>query len=401
MPDAAPATETQHFDDPRLTDQLWNEPYRFEFFAALRVLARLAGDQTGAPDNDQAVVDRLKFRSHQSLSFPASEIVELNRDVTGNYLAEMTVAFLGLTGPLGALPRPYSELVIQRVSKKDFALRDFLDLFNQRLLQIFAKAGEKYRYYLTYENASAREKFRSTQGLQKLRGFLLDERPRLDLFSQILLDLPGLGTPLLRYKDTVRDQPAPRITVADASLRYFSGLLSQTHRSAVGLAQMVGEYLNLPAQVVSFVGQWVQLPLEHQTCMRRPSLGLGSGSPKLGTCSDPRLGRNTVVGSRIWELQGRFRIRLGPLTFVQFQDFLPVGNKFRPLAHLARLYAGPTFDFDIQPVLEGSEVPWCQLGATGPRTPRLGWNTWLRNREFTTPVDDAIFRVPDKVSMGA
>jgi hypothetical protein len=44
-------------------------------------------------------------------------------------------------------------------------------------------------------------------------------------------------------------------------------------------------------------------------------------------------------------------------------------------------------------------VPWCQFGAKGARSPRLGWNTWLRNRKFSKPVDDAIFRVPDQVSM--
>jgi type VI secretion system protein ImpH len=390
------------FDEPRLSDQLWSEPYRFEFFAALRILARLAEEQTTARDDPRPVLERLRFHSYQSLAFPASEILDLASDASGQWLAQMTVAFLGLTGPLGALPRPYSELVIQRIRKSDFALRDFFDLFNHRLLQLFARAGEKYRFYLTYETADARERVRRAQGPQKLRGFLLEERPRVDLFSQALLDLSGLGTPLVRYKDSVRDRPAPRMDLPDAPLRFFSGLLGQSHKSAVGLAQMVAEYFGVPAQIVSFVGQWVQLPLEHQTCMRRRDVvSLAGAAPTTGTCADPRLGRNTVVGSRIWELQGRFRVRLGPLTFSQFQNFLPAGKKFRALAHMARLYAGPTFDFDIQPVLEGREVPWCQLGAPGPRAPRLGWNTWLRNREFTAPVDDAIFRVPDQVSMGA
>jgi type VI secretion system protein ImpH len=116
-------------------------------------------------------------------------------------------------------------------------------------------------------------------------------------------------------------------------------------------------------------------------------------------CSDPRLGRNTVVGSRIWEVQGRFRVRLGPMSFEQFQHYLPVGAKFRRLAHLVRLHVGPTFEFDIQPVLEGSEAPWCRFGGKGPGAPRLGWNTWLRNKAFTRSVDDAVFRVPDEVSM--
>jgi type VI secretion system protein ImpH len=337
----------------------------------------------------------------QSLSFPPSEIWELSKPKQGDRLAEMTVAFFGLTGPIGALPRPYSELVRQRARKGDFALRDFFDIFNHRLLQIFATAGEKYRFYLTHELAEAREKWRAAQGPQKLRGFLLDERQRLDLFSQALLDIAGAGTPLLRYKDSVRAEAQPRSDVLDPTMRFFAGQLGQTHRPAISLSRMLSEFVRVAAEIISFVGQWVQLPMEYQTCMRRRELGVLEGArPRKGTCADPRLGRNTVVGSRVWEAQGRFRVRLGPLTFEEFQHYLPVGKKYRQLAHFVRLYAGATYDFDVQPVLEGKEVPWCQFGATGPRAPRLGWNTWLRNRKFERPVDDAVFRVPDEVSMG-
>jgi type VI secretion system protein ImpH len=398
----AAADRSDVFDQPVLADVLWSEPYRFEFFAALRVLAKLAADHPAAAGEPRSTVDQVRFRTYQSLSFPPSEIWDLTKRASGQGLAEMTVAFLGLTGPLGALPRPYSELVIQRIRKGDFALRDFLDLFNHRLVQIFAQAGEKYRFYLTYELADARERLRRQQGEQKLRGFLLEERPRIDLFSQLLLDLAGVGTPLVRYKDSVRSRPAARTALPDAAPRYFSGLLSQTHRSAISLGQMVAEYFGVAARIVPFIGQWVPLPLEYQTCLRGRDLAVLNSSktaPRPSASSDPRLGRNTVVGSRIWEVQGRFRVRLGPLSFAQFEQYLPVGAKYRSLAHLVRLYAGATFDFDIQPVLEGSEVPWCQMGATGPLAPRLGWNTWLRNQPFTQPVDDAVFRVPDQVSM--
>ena len=393
------------FTDPTLAEQFSAEPYRFEFFAALRILARLTEQESAAAET-LASQPALRYRVHQSLAFPASEIVNLEQSASDPRVREMTVAFLGLTGTMGALPRPYTELIIQRIRKGDFALRDFLDLFNHRLLQVFAASGEKYRFYLTHEVAEARERLRTQQGGQKLRGFLLDERPKLDLFSQILLDLAGLGTPLLRYQDSVRDRPGPRTVLADGTLRYFSGLFSQTHRSAVALGQIVSEYFSLPCQIITFVGQWVQLPVEYQTCMRRnelaslPSAISPAAAPRETACSQPRLGRNTVVGSRIWEVQGRFRIHLGPLSFEQFHSFLPDGPNHLSLAHLARLFAGPTFDFDIQPVLSAAEVPWCQLGTTGPAAPRLGWTTWLRNRPFTKPVDDAIFRVPDEVSMG-
>ncbi len=401
-PAAAPAGgAAQVFDEPAVADVLWSEPYRFEFFAALRILARMADDGHRPGDDPRPVLDRLQFRALQSLSFPPSEIWDIAKPTSGDRLAEITVAFLGLTGPLGALPRPYTDLVMQRVRKGDRALRDFLDLFNHRLLTIFAQAGEKYRFYLTHELAAAREHWRRLAGPQKLRGFLLEERPKIDLFSQVLLDVGGVGTPLLRYKDSVRERPAPRLDVPDATLRYFAGHLAQTHRNAVGLERMLADYFRLPAQVIPFIGQWIQLPLEYQTCLKRRDLAiLAAPQPRgAGASSEPRLGQNTVVGSRIWEVQGRFRVRLGPLKFEQFQHFLPVGSRHRPLAHLVRLFVGATFDFDVQPVLEGPEVPWCQLGQTGPLAPRLGWNTWLRNKPFAKSVDDAIFRVPDEVSM--
>ena len=278
-------------------------------------------------------------------------------------------------------------------------------MFNTRLIALFAKAGEKYRFYLTYEQANAAEQRRRREGLQRLRGFLLEDRARIDPFAQLLLDLGGLGTPLLRYRDAVRGAPITRTEIGDQTLRHFSGHFAQTHRNPANLSRMLADYFGIAVTIVPFIGQWVALPPEFQTCLqpRLRSLG-GPNAPAFATRSssrpDAKLGENAVVGSRTWEVQGRFRVRLGPLSFEQFQHYLPVGGSFRAMAQLVRLYVGGTLDFDIQPTLEGPEAPWCQFGAKGPRSPRLGWNTWLRNKAFQEPVSDAIFRVPDSVSLG-
>jgi len=58
---------------------------------------------------------------------------------------------------------------------------------------------------------------------------------------------------------------------------------------------------------------------------------------------------------------------------------------------MTRLYVGPEFEFDVQPVLKAAEVPWCQLSADPASGPRLGWNTWIRSREFDHDADDAVF----------
>ena len=380
-------------EDLPLAERLWSEPYRFSFFAAVRLLSRLAFQRRAEGDEVSSEPADIRYRSLTSLAFPASELWDVKRPELPDDPVEMTVAFFGLTGANGALPRPYAELVIERVRKGDHALRDFLDIINHHLLRQFARAGEKYRFFLNYERALLWEKQRQAQGPRKVRGYLLEEQGRLDLFSQVLLDLGGLGMPLLRHKDSVRDAPAPRVDLPDELYRHFAGHFAKQHKNAVNLAQMVAAYFGVPAEIVQFVGQWVLLPAEFQTCLPAP----GSESK---TCRLPRLGETTVVGSRLFEVQGKFRVRLGPLTFDQFRQYLPDQPAFRRMSQLVRLFVGQTLDFDIQPTLSGNEVPWCQLGGGGPRAPRLGWNTWLRNQELSGTVDDAVFNVPDEVSLG-
>jgi type VI secretion system protein ImpH len=371
---------------------LWAQPENFEFFAALQVFALAGVEPIGGASGP---LGRVRFRVPPSLAFPPSDLCDLAPAREGPWQAELTVAFLGLIGPSGVLPRHYTTLVYERVRRGDRALADFFDLFHQRLLTLFAAAGEKYRFERTYLRAERAAADCRAQGPQVWRSFLCEQRPKADLFSQILLDLAGMGPPLLRLKESVRSAPVRRTEVADEILRFFAGGLAQRHRNAAMLAQMIAALLGVDVQIVPLVGQWLALPQEYQTCLGTVAGGSGGGP----SAALPRLGQSTVVGSRIRELEGRFRIRLGPLKLTTFLRLLPVGDRFRWLAHLVRLYVGPALDFEIQPVLEGSEVPWCQLGASGAAAPRLGWNTWIRSRPFTRPVDDAVFLVPDAVSM--
>src|SRR5262249_22491886 len=106
-----------------------------------------------------------------------------------------------------------------------------------------------------------------------------------------------------------------------------------------------------------------------------------------------RLAVDLVVGSRIFDVQSKFRLRIGPLKYNQFYPFMPGGPSLKPLTQLTRSFVGPQLAFDVQLVLKGSEVPWLRLGASGMQRPYLGWNTWLRSEEFKTDVDDAVFNV--------
>ena len=393
---------------PGLDQLLRAEPFRFEFFAAIHILTRM---RLLRPDFDLEFQDELlpiRYRAHQSLSFPPSEIYDLKLIKDARRPVELIVTFMGLTGSMGALPRHYTELVMERVRKRDYVLRDFLDLFNHRLITLFAEAGQKYRFWFAYEQAVQIGRNRKAQGSQKFRGFVLEDRPRIDRVSQNLLDLGGLGSSLTRYKDIVRGALANRVDIADETFRHYAGLLSQAHRSALGLEQILSGFFATPVKVEQFVGQWLQLPTEYRTKLPvRTKVAEPGTSPAKAASSPkpagdpPRLGQNTVIGSRVWEVQGKFRIRLGPLTYQRFLDYLPVGNAFRKLAQLTRVYVRAGFDYDVQPALLGHEVPWCRLGGNESPGARLGWNTWIRNQPFRQPVDDAVFAVENKVSFGS
>jgi type VI secretion system protein ImpH len=284
---------------------------------------------------------------------------------------------MGLFGPSGVLPRHYTELLIrlQRNSKgpERYLLRDWLDLFNHRLVSLFYRAWEKYRFVLPYE----RREF---------------ERIEPDLFTQCMLSLVGLGMPPLRNRLTITagslggsDGPERVLArVDDLSVLYYGGFFAHRPRNAISLQALVRNYFGIPTAVIQFQGQWLALEPQVQT-----QLGISDGNCELGVSS--------VAGDKIWNVQNKIRIRLGPLPYERFLDFLPDLNPtpqrkdFFSLVQLVRLYVGPELDFDVQLVLRAEDVPEAQLTGDGTIGSRLGWNTWVRNLPAQSDADDGVF----------
>jgi type VI secretion system protein ImpH len=104
-------------------------------------------------------------------------------------------------------------------------------------------------------------------------------------------------------------------------------------------------------------------------------------SPKTGTLSS-----SVIVGSRVWTCQLHFRLRLGPMKFSEFQRLLPAGGSFKRLKDWVRQYTGEEYEWDVQLVLDRSEVPAIQMGVAG----RLGWTTWLKTKPFEHDAEDLV-----------
>jgi type VI secretion system protein ImpH len=354
-----------------VADRLWKEPQRFGFFQAVRLMelmqserARGRGGAVGA-DNPPAQ-EAVRFRTQVSLTFPPSPIVALEPAKAEQATAgaesppAMTVAFLGLHGPAGVLPRHYTTHLLTRchVRNRDYALRDFFDLFNHRTTSLFYRAWEKYRFSIDYERsqrASSRE---------------------YDLFTHCLLCLVGLGTPGLN----------DRLGHDAQTVIYYGGHFAHHPRNACSLEAILCDYFDLPVRVDQFSGQWLYLSRDEQSSL--PGAAPGQGR----NCE---LGVNAIVGERVWDVQSKFRLRIGPLSYSQFARLMPQGDMLRPLCELARFYVGPEFDFDVQPILAAPEVPECHLARAGPVEPRLGWNSWLISRRMGRDAGDAVFSLQE------
>ena len=331
-----------------LSEQFFGHGYRFDFFQAVRLMARLYPDREAIGRDAGPSKEVVRFRSHLSLSFPPSAIYDIRRNGGSDRPVEMTVAFMGLTGPLGVLPRHYTELLLERMLGKDSTFRDFLDLFNHRMISFFYRAWEKHHCAIGYERSL-------TQG-------------KHDHFAGILFALMGLGTGGLRE----------RLGIEDRALLRYTGLLNQRPRSGHALERCVKDYFQVPVAVQQFIGAW--LALSEQDCTR---LGMADGNNLLG--------QTAIAGTSVWDQQARFQVRLGPLAFAEFYRMLPSGTAYPALIGLTRFFAGQDLDFDVKLILKRDEVPACRLGETAAYAPRLGWTTWLKTRDMTTDAHDVIF----------
>jgi type VI secretion system protein ImpH len=172
----------------------------------------------------------------------------------------------------------------------------------------------------------------------------------------------GLAPDVFRRRDSVPDT---------AKLFHVGALVRHT-RNADGLRAILEHFCKVPVQIEEFVGHWMALGPRERTYLSREGATLGRGA---------------VAGSRVWDRQYKFRIRIGPLTFAQYEAFLPGGTLIQKLVDWVRLYLAFELEWDVRLLLVKDRVPPLVLGRSG----RLGWTTWLGQRQAATDADDLCF----------
>jgi len=322
-----------------------DEAPRFDFLQAVRLLevvhrrraeaARGRGktppDRTIAGSELSAAV---RFSSRVSLGFPASDLASVQEPEEEGGPFRVTVDFMGLAGLSGPLPRPLTELVIERSARGDVASRAFLDVFNHRLVELLYAARKKHRPSLA------------------------TGAPETTRVADALFALVGLGTRGLRGRMQARGIP-------DRALLTYAGLFSQRPRSMRGLETLLEDYFGVRVRGHQLRGRWVAL--EADDCTRIGVTGKSRG-----------LGRDAVLGTRMWDQQAAFELEIGPLDDARLRDFLPTGTAYLPLCELVRFWVGLDLEFTLRLVVARDAVPAAALGGGS----RLGWTSWLKTADF-------------------
>jgi type VI secretion system protein ImpH len=103
-----------------------------------------------------------------------------------------------------------------------------------------------------------------------------------------------------------------------------------------------------------------------------------------------QMGAGAVVGDAVWDRQGRARIRIGPLSMERYYDFLPEGSAYAALGAVTQFFSNKCVDFEVQLVLDRTQVPTIELDLNATHPARLGWVSWAKTAPFGADPDDTI-----------
>lgn len=258
-----------------------------------------------------------------TLTFPAATIEQIVRK---GDRTNVSGYWLGLTGPMGALPTHLTEFAAyERRYSKTRPFGDFLDLLAGRMLQLF------YRAWAESQAAAQADR--------------IDD----DRFAFYLGALSGAA-------EGVSPQSA---FPARGRLHYAS--LFASRRSASAIQDALTYLLGTEVRVDEYQARWRHLEQEDRT-------RLGSGFSTLG--------QDIVLGARVRLVSDAFRVfvRVGDLR--AYRALLPNGPHFALVSEALDAFAPSHLEWDIALGIDQAEVPPARLDGGAA----LGWLSWLSGR---------------------
>lgn len=323
--------------------ELTAHPYRFSAFQAVYLIQRMLSDCDRVGTFGRPEREALRLTNVDSLSFPGSQIQSVTAiEDGGRRYFRTAITSMGLYGVFSPLPLSYTACLIsphEEGSEQRQRLRDFLDIFNHRILSLACRVDEYRHLHRSYSPDDA------------------------DSFAAAALAFSGLTL------EQIRADFAPWMISSLTMTR----LLSSHTRSAAGMESwLTAHFRGTGVAVEEFSPQWVRIPEEELSSLGRRNCSLGGHDD--GTVYDGNVG--TTIGEWILDCETKFRVIVGPLDWAQFVYFLPSGEGFGKLVALVKFYVPDWLQFDFAVKLTGYECRHLKVCLDG-RTSWLGFTTGL------------------------
>jgi type VI secretion system protein ImpH len=287
--------------------RLQAEGHNFNFFQALSLLEEKFRGQQGVSRPIES--GKVRLTANPSLAFPPSDITSVSETKNG---VEFVLTFMGLIGVSSPLPLYFTEYVARHEEASE-PLRDFLAAFNHRIYTLFYRAWQKYRFISMAAGAAGNP------------------------IAQRVATLAGIDPAKLSDPFVCR------------ALAY-TGSLAGKARSKEALRAMLADYFGgLPVALCEWQPRW--------TDIRNP--------PKIGV--DSRLGVTSMLGTKKYDLSGKFRVSVGPLPRETFETFLRNSENIAVMKKLVTMFLSDPLAYDIEVKLESSELVPVILGKDNTR----------------------------------
>jgi type VI secretion system protein ImpH len=311
------------------SDQLIAEPWRFDLFNVLRRFEREHPQKPRIGDSVTLSDEFVILSQNPYMEFPASTLEGAIPDSPGRM--RLIARFLGMFGPQGALPLTTTEESYLWLLERDDAFPRFADIFQQRFIALFFRAWADPR------------------------PIAQNDRPGEDRFFTYIGSMIGVGSPSYRNADTI----------SDFAKMEFAGLVAPKAKSASRLRSLIAGLFGVNVEIDEFVGSW--LSFDKRECTQ-----LGA--------NQSRLGSDSILGSSVFSVNDKFRIRIFVKDIAQYERFLPGSDLAHQVGDAVFLYLGEEFDWDMELAIPAGEITPVRLGQSA----KLGWTSWMAPNWSTT-----------------
>ncbi len=342
---------------------------RFNVFQLVRLLQHVPGAEGGGA---WPIGVRLRFRADLRSNFTGHEVTRLSRAKAmpafrhevraGRKMPariELRTPNYCVASELGPLPEPFLEWIRDQERVGGHAMAAFLDVFNQRV------------HVLRHEL-----KLRSLRALDPAQ-------PDRTRYAAQLAALMGVALPTQQAQ----------IPLPMRAWLGLAGVLVNTRRSAVVVAQVLSAYLGVPCRLQTMVGRWREIEQADRIALGRKRHALGQQS---------------LLGGHTWDAHASVRLHVARMGHDAASALLPLRSSehagdVRPtIAHqslvaMIRMLLDRRYDCEVELTLDSATVPPSRLQLPwrgGGLGLRLGQTAWLgrhtgRPVRFTVNAFDA------------